>query len=63
MADFNDVWDICMLNGILRKQKYHEILERRALASGKKLRFLWKMVYKHFCDLCKLHLKKMQKSR
>ena len=37
IADFNDVGDICMVNGILRKHKYHQILQRHALTSGKKL--------------------------
>ena len=31
IADLNDVWDICMINGILRKQKYHQILKKGVL--------------------------------
>ena len=41
IADFNDVGDICMVNGILRKHKYHQILQRRALTSGEKLCGRW----------------------
>ena len=33
IADFNDVGDICMINGIIRKHKYHQILQRHALTS------------------------------
>ena len=29
IADFNDVRNISMINSILRKQKYHKILQRR----------------------------------
>ena len=60
IAVFNDIWDIHMINSVCRKHKYHQILQRRALMSGKRL---WKMVYKHFSDLCKFHLKKMRKLR
>ena len=41
IAVFNDVGDICMINGILRKHKYHQILQRRALTSRKRLFGVW----------------------
>ena len=62
VAVFNDIGDIHMINSVCRKQKYHQILQRRALMSEKRL-CAWKMVSKHFSDLCKLHLKKMRKLR
>ena len=60
IADFNDVGDICMVNGILRKHKYHQILQA---CFNVREKAVWKIVYKHFFDLCKLHLKKMRKPR
>ena len=49
IAVFNDVRDIYVTNSILRKPKYHQILQRRALTSEKK--GYVEMVYKHFFDL------------
>ena len=46
--------DICMINGILRKHKYHHILQRLAFSSGKRL--CGGEIYKHFSNLCKLYL-------
>ena len=57
IAVFSDVGDICMISRILRKHKYHQILQRHALSSGKRLYV--EMAYKHFSGLCKLYLKKM----
>ena len=48
-----------MINSILRKHKYRQTIQRRALSKG----YMWKMVCKHFSDLCKPHLKKMRKAR
>ena len=40
-AIFNDVGDIHMINSICKKHKCHQILERRALTSGKRLCGKW----------------------
>ena len=53
VAVFNDIGYIHMINSVCRKHKYHQILQRRALMSGKRL---WKI--NTF-----LHLKKMRKLR
>ena len=36
IAVFNGARDICMINSIHRKHKYHQILQRRALTSRKR---------------------------
>ena len=41
-ADFKDVRDICMINGILGKHKYHQILQRLALFNVWK-KAVWKI--------------------
>ena len=41
IAVFNDVGDIYMINSILTKHKYHQILQRRALTSRKRLFGVW----------------------
>ena len=41
IAVFNDVGDIYMINSILRKHKYHQILQRRAVTSRKRLFGVW----------------------
>ena len=41
IAVFNDVGDIHMINSILRKHTYHQILQRRALTSRKRLFGVW----------------------
>ena len=41
IAVFNDVRDIYMINSILRKPKYHQMLQRRALTSEKKAMWRW----------------------
>ena len=38
---FNDIGDIHMINSVCRKHKYHQILQRRALMSGKRLCGKW----------------------
>ena len=38
---FNDVRDIYMINSILRKPKYHQILQRRASTSEKEAMWRW----------------------
>ena len=61
VAVFNDIGDIHMINSVCRKHKYHQILQRRALMSGKRLCGKW--FINTFSDLYKLHLKKMRKLR
>ena len=41
IAVFNDIGDIHMINSVCRKHKYHQILQRRALMSGKRLCGKW----------------------
>ena len=41
VAVFNDIGDIHMINSVCRKHKYHQILQRRALMSGKRLCGKW----------------------
>ena len=41
VAVFNDIGDIHMINSVYRKHKYHQILQRRALMSGKRLCGKW----------------------
>ena len=38
---FNDIGDIHMINSVCRKHKYHQILQRPALTSGKRLCGKW----------------------
>ena len=40
-AGFNDIGDIRMINSVCRKHKYPQILQRRALMSGKSLCGKW----------------------
>ena len=32
---FSDVGDVCMMNSIIKKHKCYQIIQRRALSSGK----------------------------
>ena len=43
-----------MINGILRKYKYYQILQRRALTSEKRLCGRW-FINTFLHDMCKLH--------
>ena len=47
IAVFNDTGNICMINSILIKHKYHQILQRCALSSGKRVCGKW-FIYKLF---------------
>ena len=43
-AVFNDIGDIHMINSVCGKHKYHQILQRRALMSGKRLCGKWLII-------------------
>ena len=59
IAVFNNIGDVCMKNSILRKHKYHQSVEKRALLSGKRL--CGRCFTSTFSDLFKLYLKMMQR--